>query len=260
MASIIVVATDSAVWSTGRCSRIVNRVLRSTSVPIALAHSFPQDQITFPMPGYRPVFGFGRAVADGVHIVELAAALLMSPGLARGTFSRQALVQISAQLAPSLHVEALVDRFVAHLRQLVIRVVAGQHIGDQLRTPPVVHPVFDLGAQCAVLKLEFLGPLGFQGSTRMCHPSVVIAVGVAVALYLAPHDATVTADLLSNLLIRLPSVAAAHDRDALIEAESMPIPTWPVRITRLSQTRGRTRSASQGHRPSFIPPPPTGLD
>lgn len=32
----IAVATVSAVWSPGRCSRIVNRVVRSTSVPIAV--------------------------------------------------------------------------------------------------------------------------------------------------------------------------------------------------------------------------------
>ena len=36
IASIIAVATVSAVWLPGGCSSIVKRVLRSTSVPIAL--------------------------------------------------------------------------------------------------------------------------------------------------------------------------------------------------------------------------------
>ena len=36
IASIIAVATVSAVWSPGRCNSMVNRVLRSTRVPMAL--------------------------------------------------------------------------------------------------------------------------------------------------------------------------------------------------------------------------------
>jgi hypothetical protein len=67
IASIIAVATDSAEWSLGRCSRMVNRVLRSTRVPIALPLAVPTIKSPS-VTGYGAVGDLGGTVADGEHV------------------------------------------------------------------------------------------------------------------------------------------------------------------------------------------------
>ena len=65
MASIIAAATVAAVWSWGRCSRMVKRVLRSTRVPMALRFPVPMMRSPSQCPGHGSVVGFGRPIADG---------------------------------------------------------------------------------------------------------------------------------------------------------------------------------------------------
>jgi hypothetical protein len=66
-------------------------------------------------------------------------------------------MQVSAQTATRLHVQTGVNSFVAHPGQLVIGVIAGQHISDQLGAPALIHPRFNAGAQGIVFELETLG-------------------------------------------------------------------------------------------------------
>ena len=47
----------------GRCSSMVNRVVRSTRVPIAELFK-PDDEVAFPVPGHGPVLGLGGPLAD----------------------------------------------------------------------------------------------------------------------------------------------------------------------------------------------------
>jgi hypothetical protein len=78
-------------------------------------------------------------------------------------------------------------------------VVAGQHLGDQLRTPPVIHPGLERGAQLRVVESELLWPPGIFGGSGMCHQCVVVPVGTAVAGDLAAYRPSAAADEATDL-------------------------------------------------------------
>jgi hypothetical protein len=227
MASIIAAATVSAVWSWGRCNKMVNRVLRSTKVPIALRSPAPRIRSPLPVTGHGAIGGLGGTVADGEDLPRgiHPGAPGMATRFARRSLRGQAVVQIGAQTATGLHIQALVDGFVAHLHQLVIGVIPGQYLRDQLRAPPVIHPVFDSPTPRVVDELKHLGPASFPRCAGMRHPGVIIPVGVAVALNLAIHDGAVTSNLGADLGTTQTSVSAPHDRDAFIQIDPMTAPT-----------------------------------
>ena len=134
-------ATDSASCRCGRCSRIVNRVARSTRVPIAEPLSLPMIRSPSQCPGtVRPSTSLGRL------------AMRSSPGT-RGRFAatlgarrarpvRQGFVQVSAQVAASLDVQLLVDRLVTDPHRLIIGEHHRQPVRDLLRAHPLAtaHP------------------------------------------------------------------------------------------------------------------------
>ena len=97
---------------------MVNRVLRSTSVPIALGACGAQDQISFPVPGHCPIVGFGGTLADGEHVIELAAPFAPRRGSCGRHVWSIGVYSDRHAVAAALDVEALVDRFVAHPCQL----------------------------------------------------------------------------------------------------------------------------------------------
>jgi hypothetical protein len=194
-------------------------------------------------------------VADGGHITELAAAFGLAAGLARGALGRQACVQIGAQVATGLDVEALVDGFVAHPCQPVIGVIAGQNLGDQLRAPPIVHPRFDPGAQSGVGELELLRPLGLSGGTGMRHPGVVIAVGIAIAFDFAADDRPITTEPPGDLGPALAPIKTPHDLHPLVITDPVTSTTATIKITGLGQT-STTTAHQQLHPASVAPPQP----
>ena len=89
------------------------------------------------MPRNGPVVDLRRPLADHEHRVDEPA--LPPPGLALGLADRpagpQALRELAAQLAAPLQVEGLVDRLVADVHRLILRVLPGQVSADLLWAP-----------------------------------------------------------------------------------------------------------------------------
>ena len=114
----------------------MNRVVRSTSVPIAERLS-PMMQIALPVAGHGPVVGLGRALADHHLGGDVAAGPLAGsgprdpqrpPGAQTGD-------QLALERTAALHVERLVDRLMGDPHRLIIGEVDRQPVGDLLRAP-----------------------------------------------------------------------------------------------------------------------------
>ena len=120
----------------GRWSRIVKRVVRSTRVPMA---ELPNP--TMRSPSQWP--GTARSSASaGRWLIRISGAMpdLPRPRLrARGTRERppgaQAGGQLAAQRPAALHVQRLVDGFVADAHGLILGEVKPQAAGDLFRAP-----------------------------------------------------------------------------------------------------------------------------
>ena len=97
--------------------------------------------------------------------------------------------------------QAAVDGLMAHSCQLVTGVIAGQHLGDQFRAPPVIHPRFDGGAQRGVVEFERFWSVRVLRRPPVGHPGVIVPVGIAITPNFTPHHAAVTANLRTDLLI-----------------------------------------------------------
>ena len=107
-------------------------------------------QITFPVSGHGPVGGLGGPVGDQQlrWDVGAAAALVGQPSrFAQRPPGAQATGQLAAQLAPSLHVEGLVDGLVGHLHLRVVGELRAQCATDLFGTPPLLQPGSDRGVQ-----------------------------------------------------------------------------------------------------------------
>ena len=105
----------------GRCSSIVKRLVRSTSVPIA-ERSMPEDQVALPVAGDGAVGGLGGPLADH-HLVgdeALAARADAGPGDAQRPAGAQARGQLARQRAAALHEQRLVDRLVRDPHRRII--------------------------------------------------------------------------------------------------------------------------------------------
>lgn len=144
-------------------------------------------------------------------------------------------MQIGAPTATCLHVQALIDGFVAHLHQLVIAMIAGQHLGDESGAPPVIHPRFNRRAQPMIAELERFGPRGLLRCTRVSQSGVIVPIGQAISLNLAPDHRAVASDPPRNLSTRQAGITAPHDLKTLTEAEPMTHPARRAQITRMSQ-------------------------
>ena len=106
--------------------------MRSTRVPTALAPFLPMMRSPLPVAGNRAVVGLGWPLADHPHVRHRAGPLRGALGLAPGASRSQASGEFPAQFASALHVEALVDRLVAHAHPGVVGVVKEQSIRDLL--------------------------------------------------------------------------------------------------------------------------------
>src|SRR3982751_1502753 len=123
----------------GRWSSIVNRVVRSTSVPMA---KLPNP--TMRSPSQWP--GTARSAASaGRWLIRISGAMQGDAGLAPSAGARprhpqrppgaQAGGQLAAQRSPALHVKRLVDGFVTDAHGLIIGEVEPQAAGDLFRAP-----------------------------------------------------------------------------------------------------------------------------
>src|SRR4051794_8943988 len=121
----------------GRWSSIVNRVVRSTRVPIAEP---PEPRMRSPSqwPGTaRSAASAGRSL---IKISGPTKPLLRPRVRARGTRSApgpQARGQLATQRAAALDVERLIDRLVRDAHRVIIREVQRQSVGDLRRAPRV---------------------------------------------------------------------------------------------------------------------------
>ena len=108
----------------------MNRVVRSTSVPIA-------DQVALPVAGHGPVLDIGRALTDQDlrDHERLASAATAGTGNSQRPAGAQACHQLAAQGAAALDVEGLVDGLVRDPHGRIIGVVDAESVGDLLRAP-----------------------------------------------------------------------------------------------------------------------------
>src|SRR5580704_5399324 len=103
----------------GRCSRIVNRVMRSTRVPMAELPS--KDEIPLPGAGHRSISDFRGALADHDRGGNEGFSLAADPGSrhAQRTAGAKAGGQLAPQRTPALHVKSLVNRLVADTHRII---------------------------------------------------------------------------------------------------------------------------------------------
>jgi hypothetical protein len=87
----------------------------------------------------------------------------------------------------------------------------------------------------------------------MSHPGVIVPVGIAVTAHLPPDDGSVAPDLIADIGTAQTGVAAPHDRDPLIETESMPAAAWPAHIAGIGDSTPSV-TPHQFHRSSLAPP------
>ena len=120
----------------GRWSSIVNRVVRSTSVPIAELPS-PRMRSPSQCPGTaRSSASAGRSlIMTSGATMRLAPPAAPRPWHAQRPPGAQAGRQLAPQRAAALHVERLVDGLVADPHRLIARKVEPQPPGDLLRAP-----------------------------------------------------------------------------------------------------------------------------
>ena len=121
----------------------------------------------------------------------------------------------------------------AHPGQLVIGVIAGQHLGDEFRAPPIVHPVLDRRTQRIVDELERLGSAGFFTCPGMGHQGVIVAISITVALMLAVDHRSITPDPLADLCVAQLVVEATHNLHALPGTEPVPTPAGQRHVPRV---------------------------
>src|SRR5918911_759061 len=97
----------------------------------------PEDEITFPVPWDRSVFGLCWSFSD--HDLRCDEALSASPGAGprdpQCSPGPQACGELAAQRSAPLHVERLVDRLVRDPHRLIIGEIDPQAVSNLLRAP-----------------------------------------------------------------------------------------------------------------------------
>src|SRR3954449_2552453 len=120
----------------GRCSSIVNRVVRSTRVPIA---ELPSPRIRSPSqwPGTaRSATSDGRALIMTSGVTNfLPRPRVRAAGTRSARPVRRQATSFALERATSLHVKGLVDGLVRDPHRLIIGEVHRQAVGDLLRAP-----------------------------------------------------------------------------------------------------------------------------
>src|SRR3954462_15411087 len=115
----------------GRWSSMVNRVVRSTKVPIA---ELPNPTMRSPSQWPGPA---RSAASAGRWLIRISGAMpdLPRPRHPQGPPGAQAGGQLAAQRSPALHVQRLVDGFWADAHGLIVREVEPQAASDPFRAP-----------------------------------------------------------------------------------------------------------------------------
>src|ERR1019366_1553701 len=119
----------------GRCSSIVKRVLRSTSVPIA---ELPRPRIRSPSqcPGTaRSCASAGRSLIRISSVTKLLPRPRVRSRDAQRPPGPQARGELAPQRAAALHIERLVDRLVGDPHRLIIGELKAEPASDLLRAP-----------------------------------------------------------------------------------------------------------------------------
>ena len=86
----------------------------------------------------------------------------------------QAARQLTAELAPTLDEQRLVNRLVAHLHHRIIRELETQSRRDLLRTPQLLEPRRDLDYEPRMFQLRPLRPSNGLSSSTVCPPGPVV--------------------------------------------------------------------------------------
>ncbi len=111
-------------------------------------HDTP-DQVAFPVARHCAVAGFSGPLGDHYLLWDGAPAALIGhpPRPAQRPSGPQTPGQLTAQLTAALHIQFLVNRFVAHLHLRLVRELSAQHLRDLLRAPPLTQPSLHPGTQ-----------------------------------------------------------------------------------------------------------------
>jgi putative transposase len=131
--------TASAVCRALTCSKMMNRELRSTTVPIADLLSAPVVRSPSHCPGHGPVTRRGRALVDHGHVHQPARApgVRTSVRLAAASTGAQCRGQFASQPAQLRAVDRLVDRLGHQMPLRLVRELLAQLLADVLRAPPL---------------------------------------------------------------------------------------------------------------------------
>ena len=168
----------SASCPSGRCSRIVNLVVRSTSVPMALLLRLPVMRSPLPVARDRPVPDLRGSLRDHDHgFAETGFASLAALGSAGGSPLPHGAFQLLLESAPGLQVDGLADRLDARVRIPIIREVQPRPVGYPLRAPMPAQPGGDL-----VPRSRALGRLARFGAFEPVRGLLPGPVGLVVAV------------------------------------------------------------------------------
>ena len=208
----------SASCPSGRCSRIVNLVVRSTSVPIALLSRPPVMRSPSQWPGTaRPSISGGRS-----EIMTMGSRKRgLRPWPPGGSPLPHGAFQLLPESAPGLQVDGLVDGFDARVHVTIIREHRLRSAGYLLRTPMPAQPGGDLVPQSRALgRLARSG--AFEPAVRLLPGAAGLAIagpGIPVALDLAADRAGAASRQPGDGADRIARAQPVGDRDALLLIE-----------------------------------------
>src|SRR5699024_7194917 len=133
------------------------------------------DEITLPMPGHSTVSDLCRPLSDGqrIPVGSTGATHPVPDGLAPLSTRGQAPSQILPQPTAPLHVQRLIDRLVAHPSTPVRGMLACEHVRDELRRPPIVHPCLYPGTQTEVVQLVTFRPSSADAGPHVGQKAVI---------------------------------------------------------------------------------------
>ena len=214
--------TCSASCPSGRCSRIVNLVVRSTSVPMALLLRLPVMRSPSQWPGTARFSISGGSLRDHDHgFAGTGFAALAALGAAGGSPLPHGAFQLLLEFAPGLQVDGLVDRLDARVHVTIIREVQPQPVGYLLRAPMPAQPGQYLRPQRRALgRLARSG--AFEPVGRLLLGAAGLAVadpGIPVALDLAADRAGVASRQPGDGANRTARAQPVGDQDALLLIE-----------------------------------------
>lgn len=214
--------TCSASCPSGRCGRIVNLVVRSTSVPMALLLRLPVMRSPSQWPGTARSSISGGSLRDHDHgFAETGFAALAALGSAGGSPLPHGAFDLLLEFAPGLQVDGLADRLDARVRIPIIREVRPRPVGYLLRAPMPAQPGGDLVPQSRALgRLARFGAFEpVRGLLPGAAGLVTAGPGIPVALDLAADRAGVAAQQAGDGADRIAQTQTVRDLDALLLAQ-----------------------------------------